>query len=342
MRINWKHVAAHLAFWFLYIIIWGIRDLAFAPTFWDTLDGNVIGSIWYAFGVYVNLFLLVPKLLLKRRKWGYLLSITLLTLIISYGLAKTFEWHYLSIHLGTSEFFGSVQGVANTASDFLVVFVLATCLYFINEWYIKERKLRALESQNLKAELNLLKGQINPHFLFNALNSVHVLIRTNPGLASDTLEKFSDLLSHQLYDIKKDQVSLSDEVQNLDNFIAIQKMRHQDHVVVDWKYQGDLTGKHISPMLFLNFVENAFKHGDTADENGLSTIKIALKIAGNDLEFSCINSISSINANERSNGLGLENVRRRLELIYPNRYMLNVERNDKSYTVHLKLSLNEN
>lgn len=340
MKSNWKHIGAHILFWLLYVIIWGIHDLAFAPTFWDTLDGNIIGSVWYAVGVYINLFLLVPYLLLKNKRWAYLWSVVILTILVSYGLAQTFAWHYASIHQGTSDFFNSTQGIANTASDFLVVYGLATCLYFINEWYIKERKLRALESQNLKAELDLLKGQINPHFLFNALNSVHVLIRTNPELATNTLEKFSDLLSHQLYEVDKDKISLNREIQNLDNFIQLQEMRHQDHVEVSWRYSGDLEGKRISPMLFLNFVENAFKHGGTVG-SGSVNIEILVKVEGNLLEFSCVNSaVDTAEASEK-NGLGIENIKRRLDLIYPNKHRLEIERGDDTYSVQLGLNLDE-
>ena len=340
MKSSWKHIGAHIAFWLLYIIIWGIHDLAFAPTFWDTLDGNIIGSFWYAIGVYINLFLLIPYLLLKNKRWMYVVTMVFLTVVISYGLAQTFAWHYASIHQGTSDFFNSAQGIANTASDFLVVYGLATCLYFINEWYIKERKLRALESQNLKAELNLLKGQMNPHFLFNALNSVHVLIRTNPDLAAETLEKFSDLLSHQLYELDKDKISLSQEVKNLDNFIQLQKMRHQDHVDVNWNYSGDLEGKVISPMLFLNFVENAFKHGETSDSNPVN-IDILVKVEEAWIEFSCVNSIVDGKNDSENRGLGIENIKRRLGLIYPSKYRLEIEKGNNRYSVHLGVNLNE-
>ncbi|MBO3698535.1 sensor histidine kinase [Roseivirga sp. E12] len=340
MKINWKILGAHLLFWLLYIVIWGIHDLAFAPTFWDTVEGNVIGSLWYAVGVYINLYLLIPYLLLKNKRWAYVGLVILLMLLVSYGLAQTFAWHYLSIHKGTSDFFASVQGIANTASDFLVVYGLATCLFFINEWYIKERKLRELESQNLKAELVMLKGQINPHFLFNALNSVHVLIRTNPELATDTLEKFSDLLSHQLYDVEQDKITLSQEVQNLDNFIELQKMRHKDHVDVDWSYTGSLEGRLISPMLFLNFVENAFKHGSANGDEHVK-VEISLSLAENQLSFVCSNSASEDGREPKSIGLGIANVRRRLDIIYPDKYQLSTGFDEGAYRVLLKLDISE-
>ena len=154
----------------------------------------------------------------------YVVSVVALIAITTVVSAQVFSAYYKSQHQGTSEFFASVQGLAATGVEFLVTYALATCLYFINEWYIKERKLRDLESQNLKAELDLLKGQINPHFLFNALNSVHVLIRKDPKKAQETLERFSELLSHQIYEVNKEEVPLSDEAENLSNYVALQKI----------------------------------------------------------------------------------------------------------------------
>ncbi|MFY0592766.1 sensor histidine kinase [Roseivirga sp.] len=340
MKFNWKLIATNLLFWVLYVVIWSIRDMAYAPTFWDTVDANVIGGFIYGIGVYINLYIFVPKLLLKGKRLLYGLVMSVWLLLVAYLGAKLFVYLYKDVSPSTSEFFDSAGGLASTAVEFMVVYALAMSLYFINEWYIKERKLRALESQNLKAELSLLKGQINPHFLFNALNSVHVLIRTNPELASNTLEKFSDLLSHQLYEVDKDEITLTQEVQNLDNFIQLQKIRHQDHVEVNWHYSGDLNSKSIAPMLFLNFVENAFKHGESLTD-GLVKIEITIKVEGSRLMFNCKNSaLVEVELKENS-GLGIENIKRRLNLIYPHKHELEIDSTNNTYSVHLALDLNE-
>lgn len=340
MRVNWRLVLKHLAFWVLYIIVWGLRDMAYAPTFLDTIDGNVIGSLIWSIGVYLNLYVLVPKLLLKKQRWMYVFSLAITIGLMGIISSAVFGEYYKSIDLSTSEYFASVQGMVTTASDFLIVFGLSTCLFFINEWYIKERKLRELESQNLKAELAILKGQINPHFLFNALNSVHVLIRTNPELATETLEKFSDLLSHQLYDVEMDKITLNQEVQNLDNFIELQKMRHNDHVEVNWSCDGNFGGRQISPMLFLNFVENAFKHGSVKGD-GQVQVDISLVLQGDQLNFTCVNSASSSDSGSKNIGLGIANVKRRLDIIYSNKYELSTGFEDGTYRVLLKLDIGE-
>lgn len=340
MKFNWRLILLHLLFWVLYLIIWGVRDMAYAPTFWDTIDGNFIGSIVFAFGVYFNMYILIPQLLLKNKRIAYALSILVLVLIIAFLSAQLYAFYYIDIHLGTSEFFSSFAGVAATGGDFLVVYGLATCLYFINEWYIKERKLRELETQNLKAELDLLKGQINPHFLFNALNNVHVLIRKDPEEAQTTLEKFSELLSHQIYEVNKELVSLSGEVDNLSNFIELQKMRFEDHANITWQTKGDLNGQQIAPMLFLNFVENAFKYGGAPDNEPVS-IDILLKTDHELVTFSCVNSVNGTETGDGKLGVGIANVRRRLEILYPGKHRLEIENRKSTYSVNLELKLDE-
>ncbi|WP_157716134.1 sensor histidine kinase [Roseivirga echinicomitans] len=259
---------------------------------------------------------------------------------ISYGTAQTYASYYLSVDVGTSVFFYSAGGVANTASDFLVVYGLSTCLFFINEWYIKERKLRELETQKLQAELDLLKGQINPHFLFNALNTVHVLIKKDQDLARQTLERFSDLLSHQIYEVNNEVIPLKNEIDNLSNYIHLQKMRFENQMEVKWKVNGKLSDLVISPMLFLNFVENAFKHGDNV-ENGRVMIEIRMSVMERRMDFTCSNSIVAGKKQGNVLGVGIANVKRRLELIYPERHELTIGQTENLFSVHLILKLDE-
>jgi len=341
MTINWKLILVHLLFWVLYIIIWGIRDSAYAPSFLDTIDSNLIGSGVYAIGVYVNLYVFVPNFLLKGKRALYATVMVFWVLFIAVATSQAFALYFKPIHEGTSQFFASFQGIANTGGDFLVVYGLATCLYFINEWYIKERKLRELESQNLKAELEQLKGQINPHFLFNALNSVHVLIRKDPVKAQHTLERFSELLSHQIYEVNKEEVPLSDEVENLENYIALQRIRFEEHANINWQVRGELNSQKVAPMLFLNFVENAFKYGESADDDPVN-IDILLSAQGNSLSFSCVNSVNGVPKGQGKLGVGIANVKRRLELLYPNKYKLDIEPGNETYSVNLELKLDEN
>ena len=118
MKFNLKLVLLHLLFWVLYLIVWGVRDMAYAPTFWDTLDSNLIGSACYALGVYVNWFVLIPIMLLKGKKLLYGFLVLILTMVVAYITAVAFTYYYIPIHLGTSQFFSTTQGLANTGGDF--------------------------------------------------------------------------------------------------------------------------------------------------------------------------------------------------------------------------------
>jgi len=336
MRINGKTILVHLLFWVLYIIIWGIRDMPYAGSFTNTLDSNIIASILYSVGVYFNLYVLVPKLLMKGKRTAYTLTVIPLVVLIGYLTAQVFSLYFLNIDLSTSEFFDSFKGTANTGGDFLVVYSLATCLYFINEWNIKERRVKELETTGLKSELELLKNQINPHFLFNALNSIHVLIRKNPEKATATLEKFSEVLSHQIYEVKKEKIPLKEEVDNLDNFIQIQKLRKDDDVQIQWETQGEMNGLMIAPMLFLNFVENAFKY---CSGDGGFGINIKLSVTDSLLEFICINCKSEVEITKSDEGIGLANVKRRLEILYPESHELIVDSLKDRFEVKLTLNL---
>ncbi|WP_420385732.1 sensor histidine kinase [Roseivirga sp.] len=341
MKLNWKLIIIHILLWMLYILIWGFMDMIYAPTFWDTVDGNIIGSLSYCPGIYINMYFLIPYFLLENRRVLYVFLLTVLILANSYFSAQIFSYYYLHHHIPTSEFFASMQGMGSTGSEFLIILGFSMCFYFINQWYVKERRLRELESTNLRVELDLLKGQINPHFLFNALNSIHVLIRKDNEKAIETLEKFSDLLSHQIYDVKKEWVPLETEIKNLSNFIQLQELRFSNHVNVQWQVNGEPTGLKVPPMLFLNFVENAFKHG-VSNKEEMTKVEVLLDIRESYLEFSCINSVTDEGLRHEGEGLGLSNVRRRLELLYPGKHQLEIEKNAQEFSVNLQINLNGN
>ncbi|NAS30713.1 hypothetical protein GTQ40_07000 [Flavobacteriaceae bacterium R38] len=215
-------------------------------------------------------------------------------------------------------------------------------LFLTDEWYRKDKSMREIEQKQLETELNLLKNQINPHFLFNSLNSIYVMLGKNLNNGKKMLLQFSDILSHQLYETNKKSIELKSEFDNLENYIGIEKVRHEDLVTVDYSFPHHHDDLVISPMLLLPIVENAFKHGQTS--KGYQ-INIQATIAyGNTLSFKVENSVSNEakKGYKNSNGIGLTNVKRRLELIYPNRHLFNIERDDSRFIVHLKIQLNEN
>jgi LytS/YehU family sensor histidine kinase len=190
-------------------------------------------------------------------------------------------------------------------------------------------------------ELTLLKNQVNPHFLFNTLNNLYFLINKRTDKAQEVVLKLSSLLSHQLYDNAKEHIELKKEVENLVNYIELEKLRTQDSVLVKYDFTKKLNGEKISPMLLLPLIENAFKHGNTSATE-TCFINCSLTVENHILNFCCENSSLKKTPQHDNSGIGLYNVRRRLELLYSNKYKLDVSSNDRTYKLHLLIDLNEN
>ena len=216
-------------------------------------------------------------------------------------------------------------------------------IFLIDEWYRKERSLREVEQKRLEMELNLLKNQINPHFLFNSLNSIYITLGVSLKDGKDMLLQFSDLLSYQLYETGKKKVNLEREFENLLNYINIERVRHKDLVTVTHSFPKNYQDMTIAPMLLLPIIENTFKHGQSS--NGYE-ILIRSDIAKNGtFTFYVENTFDSSRIKRTSSekkGLGLKNVKRRLELTYPNKHLFSFEKRDSRFIVHLEIQLNEN
>ena len=199
-----------------------------------------------------------------------------------------------------------------------------------------------LLQEKLRTELNFLKSQINPHFLFNTLNNLYAIAerRENRELA-DGISELANLMRYMLYDCKAERVPLSKELTFLKSIIEIQRLRiaEEDEVVLAFDVEGNYNSKEIAPLILVPFVENAFKHGISPENQ--SFIKIALLVEENALSFEVRNSVFKDKKNELEthSGIGLENVKRRLELIYPEKYSLDILEENEVFKIKLKLEL---
>jgi len=198
---------------------------------------------------------------------------------------------------------------------------------------------KKLEQQNLKTELALLRTQLNPHFLFNSLHNIDTLIKKDPDQASEQLLKLSDIMRYMLYDSNVDQIALQKEVEHMENFISLQELRLKDQSVIEFTKSGDFRSVNIAPMMLISFVENIFKHyKPNGDENKIS---IRLEVLNGHLEFYCFNPYEATDINkDKTQGIGLDTVKRRLELIYPHNYSLTIKDKNNTFEVDLKINLN--
>lgn len=212
------------------------------------------------------------------------------------------------------------------------VYIIIGFLLFLLDMQIGNQKKQAmLIQQNKEAELQFLRSQINPHFLFNTLNNIYSLVYEKSPKAPAAMLQLSDLMRYMLYE-KKEMVPVSKEWNYIQNFITLQKLRFDYEVPVQLTLEGDTSILLIPPYLLIPFIENAFKHGDFRND----PLKIMLAVSGNSLQFTICNRIGHQNKDD-SGGIGLDNVKRRLELLYPGRHELETKTENGSFTAQLKL-----
>ena len=202
-------------------------------------------------------------------------------------------------------------------------------------------KLEQLEKQNLQQRLDYLKVQINPHFFMNTLNNIHALVDIDPEKAKTSIVELSKLMRIILYDGDKQMMSLPKEIEFIKNYIRLMSLRFTDNVTINTEFPDNPPHKEIAPLVFVTFIENAFKHGISYMQP--TKIDIAIRLHGNKLLFTCANTIRQAeksNSEEKKGGLGLANVKKRLDLIYGNAYKLDIRELSTQYKVRLLLILN--
>lgn len=219
------------------------------------------------------------------------------------------------------------------------IIIIAFAYRLMLTWYTQERISKELETQKLKAELAYLKLQVNPHFLFNALNNIYSLALIEKcKMTGDNIMKLSELMRYVLYEKEdaENKVSLNKEIQHINNFIDLEKLRHQSDFYINFSIEGDIDDKRIAPLLIFPLIENACKHGILTDIE--RPIDISLKITDDYLDFSIENYINSDQKN-KTGGIGIQNVQKRLELLYGNKYSLNLNHVGEKFIVNLRLPL---
>jgi len=278
---------------------------------------NIMAVIW------VNHFLLIPYFFDKKRYfiYGLLLigSIFLVAYIEAYaknnwsGVTKTFLFHFYTTGTGMAAF-------------------------FLRRNMIIQRENDEKEKLQKEMELNYLKEQVNPHFLFNSLNSIYSLSRQQSPETPDLVMQLSELLRYQIESSKKETVLLKEELEFIENYLLLEEKRLSKRCTIEFLIDGEVSGLRIAPMLLIPFVENAVKHG-AQSTNEQSTIDVSAAIKNTTLNFRVVNSKPPAVSSSKRNGLGLENVRRRLNLLYPNSHVLEIDDTKKVYRVNLSIDL---
>ncbi len=287
---------------------------------------------------YINYLIILPTFLNRKKYLWVALSILLLVMVTAFikcGLAYYF--YDIVIKRNGSKVVIDFWDYYSSAAFVSCFFIfLSTVLKFIQDWFLNEKVKSNLENENLIAELAFLKSQINPHFLFNSLNNIYSLAYQKSEKTPEAILKLSEIMRYMLYESNEDKVALSDEIRYLENYIELQKLRFKDNIYIKFDINGDPLGLMITPLVLISFVENAFKHGIATDiENPIS---IVLNLSDGKLLFHVSNIKSSMNK-DITGGIGLQNVQRRLSLIYKDRYRLHIDDNNDIYNCELYLNL---
>jgi LytS/YehU family sensor histidine kinase len=217
-----------------------------------------------------------------------------------------------------------------------MTFTLA--LVLSKNWYTQQLLLKKIMIENLETELRYLKAQLNPHFLFNSINSIYFLIEKENAVARQSLQKFSELLRYQLYEGNEDQIAIEKEIEYLESYIDLQRLRKKVNYEIHFNTGENVKGFTVAPLLLITFVENAFKHVSNYTDQ-VNSIHVKLCRQDDQLRFSVVNTNSKKHTVADQKQIGLKNVKRRLELLYSNKYSLDITDEPTLFTVHLKLKI---
>jgi sensor histidine kinase YesM len=318
-------VLYHLAFWCFFIFLfWQQNPDATTQEYlsWFTVLG-VAGLV-----VYTNLYLLFPRYFFEKKYIFYSLFLIVTISSGAFILKLLFPSGNASFTLPVFQHFVNL---------FFIV-VITSSFKLFREYSRKQELLISVENEQLKTELDLLKSQVNPHFLFNTLNNLYGLITQNQNeQAAEITLKLSDLMRYVLESSKTDKVSLNKEIKFLEDYLVLEKIRLPANADIRFDVYGLEKDIFVAPLLFIPLVENAFKHGlQSISENNFA--HFTLSVQGNDLFFEAKNSIDK-NLQKVKSGTGLENLCRRLKLMYPEKHLLEVELNQGIFKVILQISI---
>jgi len=329
----------HLFIWMLLFGIWYYFRYQDYPSLSFAAGIIFLKVADLALMVYITNYLLIPQLLYKK-KYG-LFGLAFIVLVFGSSVFKMWvEGQILNQPAEFSLFNKNfkVRFYDNVIPHFLLVTAGAAFKLLI-DYARAQRRLGEMAKEKAEAELNFLKSQINPHFLFNSLNSVYFLIdKANPD-ARQALHKFSDMLRYQLYECNGDKIPIEKEISYLKDYVDLQKLRKDENYSVQFNSSPDVKGFTIEPLLLMPFVENSFKHLSHFGNGKKNLVEINADRQNGEFCFSVANTIEYNSTKESVGGIGLKNVKRRLELLYPGKYQLQITEKNEQFKIDLKLKI---
>jgi hypothetical protein len=299
------------------------------PSLKDVTPPIIINWIWAVTIFYFFYFYLIK--LFEQRKFVLYLILSIVSSIVITFLFLPIHKLYVKFEIFNYQYF---------LPPLIGTFIIAQCGSLVRgfeNWFTNMQLRAEMENRNLRNELELLKSQVNPHFLFNTLNNIDSLIRTTPKSASDALINLSDMLRYMIYETTAEKVSLNKELDYIRKYINLQNLRFRNPDYIHIDLPDSCEDKFIAPMLMIPFIENAFKY--SFDNGKFPVIELLVKCNGNTFIFTCINQYNTGITQERTGGVGLENVKRRLGLLYPGKHFLSITKGNGTFTITLQIEL---
>jgi sensor histidine kinase YesM len=360
-------VSRHLIFWTIWCIYFAVTFLV--PTYWvpawnlrgpmpqiekygvgismlRILMNSVLMTVVHMFLVYGIIYYFLPGFVnSKKNRFSLTILLVLFILVVAcFNYLNFLLTFYISTRMGYFIKMPDMQyiipiWIRQIVFNYPTIIGFALAIKIMKRWYVKQKETEQLNREKINAELQLLKAQIHPHFLFNTLNNIYSFILNDSVLAPEMIKKLSGLLNYILNDCNRQWVPLDKEISMLQDYIALEQIRYGDRLNLSIQIQGTAKDKMISPLLLIPFVENSFKHG-TSRMLTHPWVRLSLLIGGDYVEFTLVNNKPEYhNESNRKKGIGLANVKKRLALLYPETHTLRIIESEMSFEVLLKISL---
>lgn len=333
----------HILFWAVYFSFF-FYQISTRPNAEDTPYLEIFIQafshiVFLAIVAYINYFIILPRYFTSKNGWTYTLEFGAIA-ILMLALYVPIRRYIADGYTFQDKFFYSTRFIFSMFVTSVLVSAFVASLRFFTEWQELEEQKTKLKNEKLTAELKFLRNQINPHFLFNTLNNLYSLAYSHSPQTTEVISRLSQMMRYMVYDCNNETVSLDKEIEYINNYISLEKLRLNNNVPIEFEVKGDSSNKQIMPLLLIPFLENAFKHG--VSNNQASWVKAKLDINGKSIALHVNNSIKPKNgtASASSNsGVGLDNLKRRLMINYPEKHRLDFKSADQEYTANLEVQL---
>lgn len=342
INANPLRTVLHIVFWITYLLFFVALakiNLPEVPFLRITFRTGVFSLPVDIIATYFAIYVLMPILLYKRKYIAFCIAFLFASVFFAL-LVHAIDYYFYVPYFYPERAYEKSFWVFPyffyiVSTNSVVIFAVAIKLG--KRWFEAQNKATLLEAQNLKSELSMLKHQLSPHFLFNTLNNIDSLIYADQDKASTAIIRLSDIMRYMLYNSEQKFVQLSKEIEYIRNVIKLQELRMKGMNVIQLDIDGDPRNYKVAPLLFIPFIENAIKHRDKSKED--QGIQIGITIQGQQLQFTAINKVDKNQQKDETGGIGLQNVKRRLKLLYPDKHSLKINETSDTFEVELIIPL---